>query len=121
MIELVFTLPIMLVLVIGSIDVCNNIFIKQFVTEVSYQGAVEGADAGISETDLQNSISEYLAARNIGDATIGIQGIDGTPYNDVGRGEMFEVIVNLASADRESPPVIIPHVDLNARSVGVRQ
>lgn len=121
LIEFVFILPVMLLVILGSVDICNNIFVKQFMTEVSYQGAIEGSDAGISEADLHQSINAYLAARNIGNATIATQGIDGTPYDDVIRGEMFEVVVSLASIDRESSPVIIQFIDLNARSVGVRQ
>lgn len=119
--EFAVILPVMFVVILGSVDVCNNIFVKQFLTEVSYQGAIEGADAGVTEVELVQSINAYLSARNVGDATVTVQGISGTAFDDLLQGEMFEVIVDMASIDRESSPVIVQYVDLSARSVGVRQ
>ena len=121
LIEFVFVLPVLFLVILGSVDVCNNIFTKQFLTEVSYQGAMEGSDSAVLEADLVTSIQAYLTARNVGTATITAQGTDGTAFDFVQRGEMFEIIIDVAAADRESPPVIVQFVDLSARSVGVRQ
>jgi hypothetical protein len=121
LIEFVFILPIMFLVILGSVDICNNIFVKQFMTEVSYQGVMKGVDAGMTESDLVSSINAHLAARNIGNATISIEGLDGSAFDDVLRGEMFEVLISLAGADRQDSPVIVQSIDLEARSVGVRQ
>ena len=82
---------------------------------------MKGVDAGMTESDLVSSINAHLAARNIGNATISIEGLDGSAFDDVLRGEMFEVLISLAGADRQDSPVIVQSIDLEARSVGVRQ
>ena len=121
MMEFVAVLPVMFLVILGSVDVCNNIFVQQFLTDVSYQGTLEGAEAGVSEEVLHDSISAYLTARDIGEATIITRGTDGTAFEDVDRGEAFEVIVSLAAVDRSSSPVIFQYFDLTALCVGLRQ
>ena len=121
LIEMAFVLPVMFIVILGSVDICNSIFVKQFLTEISYIGALEGADASVGETELSDSVTSYLLARNIENASVSIEGVDGTPFDLVERGELFEVVINLAAADREFPPIIVQHVDMSARSVGARQ
>ena len=110
----------MFIVILGSADVCNNIFTKQFLTEISYQGALEGAEANVLETELRDSLSNHLAARNAHKASIIIRGTDGTPFDSVVPGEMFEVIIELAAADSDSQPIIVTGINLSARSVGLK-
>lgn len=121
LVELAFVLPVMFIVILGSVDVCNHIFSKQFLTEVSYQGALEGTNAGITESELRDSITAHLAGRNASNATIMTQGINGTPFDLLERGEMFEVVIELAASDSGSQPIIVRNIDLRGRSVGLRQ
>jgi Flp pilus assembly protein TadG len=121
LVELTIVLPVMFLVILGSIDLCNSIFAKQFLTEITYLGALEGATSGLEESDLNDLVNSYLAARNIDNATVTIEGVDGTPFDLVARGELFEVVIHLAASDRVPSPVIIQHTDLSARSVAARQ
>ena len=120
LLEFAFVLPIMFMVILGSVDICNNIFTKQFLTEVSYQGALEATNAGITESELRDSITDHLVARNASAASIVTQGVDGTPFDLVKRGEMFEVVIQLSAADSNSQPIIVTGINLSARSVGLK-
>ena len=120
LIEFALVLPVMFIVILGSVDVCNNIFTKQFLTEVSYQGALEATNSGITESELRDSITDHLVARNASAASIVTQGIDGTPFDLVKRGEMFEVVIQLSAADSNSQPIIVTGINLSARSVGLK-
>jgi len=121
LIELVIILPVLFIVILGSVDICNNIFVKQFLTEVTYQGALEGTISTVSETEVIDSVRSYLEARGIENAAISVQGVDSTSFDLVQPGEMFEVVVGISAGDRLSPPVVIPHINLDARTVAVRQ
>ena len=78
----------MFLVIMGSVDICNNIFIKQFLTEVTYQGALEGTISSVSETEVIDSVRSHLEARGIENAAISVQGVESTSYDLVEPGEM---------------------------------
>jgi len=121
LIELVIILPVLFIVILGSVDICNNIFAKQFLTEVSYQGALSGTVSSVTETEVLASVQAYLDSRGVENATIDIQGIDGSSFDLVKPGEMFEVLVGVSADDRTPPAIVVPHISLDARTVAARQ
>lgn len=64
-IEFAFILPALVVLTLGTIDLCSMMFLKESVTLAAYEGARRGVGRGRTNTDVLNRITEFLDERNI--------------------------------------------------------
>lgn len=64
-IEFAFILPVLVVLTIGTIDLCSMMFLKESVTLAAYEGARRGVGRGRTNTDAVNRVTEFLDERNI--------------------------------------------------------
>lgn len=121
MVELIATLPVIMMLVFGSVELCNTIYLKQFVTEVSYQGALEASRPDADANDVLNSMREMLKSRNVNGAEIAIEGTGGQNFNSLESGDLFCVTVDIDKADKQSGPSFRAFIDLSAGCVSVRQ
>ena len=65
-------LPVVLVLVFGSIEVANGVFLKQSLTVAAYEGARAATRAGGTTAQAQERIREVLVNRGIENETITI-------------------------------------------------
>ncbi len=73
-IEFAVCLPILVIVIFGSIEACNMIFLKQSLTEASHQGALLAMKQSSNRTASTDSDSECLRRRKITGATIEIAG-----------------------------------------------
>lgn len=72
-VELAICLPVMLILTFGAIEASNGIYLKQIVTQASYEGARVATTVGATQADAEAFAQQVLDARDIQGATIDIQ------------------------------------------------
>ncbi len=64
-IEFAFILPVLVVLTLGTIDVCSMMFLKESVTLAAYEGARRGVGRDRTNADVVNRVTEFLDERSI--------------------------------------------------------
>ena len=69
-VELAFVLPVMLILVLGTIEVCQRIFLRQSAVLVAYEGARLAARSTSSNTDITTRCQTLLTQRRVIDGTV---------------------------------------------------
>jgi Flp pilus assembly protein TadG len=70
--ELAVVLPVMVILIFGTIETCAVIFLRQSLGVAAYEGARVAIVPGADEENVQAQVLEILAQRNIQNATIEI-------------------------------------------------
>lgn len=118
LVEFAVALPILFLVVFGSIQACNAIFTKQFITQVSYQGAIRAARPNTSAAQVLAEMNQLLAARGIDSATLTVAGVDGTAYDTLTAGSAFRVAVSVSPAAHHSGPSVVTYATLQAESFG---
>ncbi len=71
-VELAFVLPVMLILVLGTIEVCQRIFLRQSAVIVAYEGARMAARSTSSNADVTARCQTMLTQRRVLGATVSI-------------------------------------------------
>ncbi|MBX3421215.1 MAG: pilus assembly protein [Pirellulaceae bacterium] len=71
-IETAVTLPVLVLLVFGSIEIANGVFLKQTLTVAAYEGARVATRPGATRAQARQRVQEILAARNVNNRTITI-------------------------------------------------
>lgn len=69
-VELALVLPVMLVLVLGTIEVCQRIFLRQSSLLVAYEGARLAARSITSSQDVIGRCNEMLQQRRVVGGTV---------------------------------------------------
>ena len=69
-IELAVCLPVLILLVAGSIECCGLIFLKQTLCAAAYEGARVAVRRDATPADVTQRASEVLTSRNVQNATI---------------------------------------------------
>ncbi len=64
-VELAFVLPVMLILVLGTIEVCQRIFLRQSSLLVAYEGARLAARSITSTDDVKSRCYSMLEQRRV--------------------------------------------------------
>ena len=64
-IEFACILPVLVVLTIGTIDLCSMMFLKESITLAAYEGARRGVSRGHTNADAFQRITEFLDERDI--------------------------------------------------------
>ena len=65
MIEFVFFLPVLLVLTLGTMDVCTVIFMKEAAVLAAYEGGRSGINRNATDADCRDRVMEFLRDRGI--------------------------------------------------------
>ena len=73
-VELAICLPVLSLVIFGSIEMCNVIHLKQTLTEVGYVGALVGSQPRATEVEIVQRVQTVLAARNIAGASVSVDG-----------------------------------------------
>jgi Flp pilus assembly protein TadG len=120
-VELALVLPVLVLIVFGSIEANNAIYLQQVLTEVAYQGALEGVDISSTEQMVSERMQDYIEQTSFNGVTFEIAGTDGTDFDDLVSGQTFRVTV---TAPYESLSIGIQAFagtsDLSATRVAVR-
>ena len=65
MIEFIFFLPVLLILTLGTMDVCSVIFMKEAAVLAAYEGGRSGINRGATDADCRARVIEFLQDRGI--------------------------------------------------------
>lgn len=101
-VELAFCLPLVVVLILGSVEACSMIFLKQSLTIASYEGGRKALEPGATTAEVESAINQILTDRRIVNSTIRI-----TPSNlsAVLSGDPIEVEVTATAAGNGVVPL----------------
>ena len=75
-VEMAFVLPVLLLLVVGIIESCNLIYLKQSLTISAYEGARAGIAYGGTTADISLRANQVIADRGVASSSITV-----TPVN----------------------------------------
>ena len=75
-VELAFVLPVMLILVLGTIEVCQRIFLRQSAVIVAYEGARTAVRSTSSNVDVSTRCLSMLTQRNVKGAVVTVTPAD---------------------------------------------
>lgn len=64
-VEMAICFPVLVLLTIGTMDVCSMLFLKETVTMAAYEGARQGIGRNHSNMDCQGRIMEFLDERGV--------------------------------------------------------
>src|SRR5262245_57067388 len=71
--EFAVCLPIIVLLVIGTIEACSMIFLKQSLAVAAYEGARTAIIPGATKADVETACNQILADRDVAGATVTIK------------------------------------------------
>jgi Flp pilus assembly protein TadG len=71
-VEAAVTLPLLVLLVFGSIEIANSIFLAQTLSFASYEGAREAARPGATAAQVNDRVAEIMHARGIQNYNVSI-------------------------------------------------
>lgn len=118
-VELAVTLPLMALIVFGSVEVCSHIFTKQAIESAAYECVRLAISAGATDTQLQTKMDEILTARGITGATLTT-----TPSTIAGveRGERITVTISApASSNSMALTSFVATGNIQAECVMVKE
>lgn len=95
-------LPLLFVLVFGSIELANGIFLRQSLTVAAYEGARSATKPGGTSVHAEQRIRDVLESRGLDGETIAI-----TPAvtGETARGTMVTVTVSIPGALHAMSPL----------------
>src|SRR4051812_34739366 len=70
--ELAVCLPIVVLMVIATIEACSALFLKQSLTAAAYEGVRTAIAQAATTADVQAACNQILADRKIRNATVSI-------------------------------------------------
>jgi len=75
-VELAMVLPVMLILILGTIEVCQRIFLRQSAVIVAYEGARTAVRSTSSNSDVLARCQAMLTQRRVNGAVVTVTPID---------------------------------------------
>jgi hypothetical protein len=118
-VELAVCLPVLVILVFGSIEASSYIFLKQSLNAAAYEGIREAVRVGVGNANAEDRVNNILNARGVTGFNVNFPGGN---VADLSRGEEFAIEVSAPTATN-SPLVgqFIPNRILTARVVMVKE
>lgn len=114
-------LPLLAILIFGSIELCNVIHLKQTLTEAGYVGALIGSQPKATEAKIIERVAADLSARRIYGARVTVEG-NGALFDGLRPGELFTVHVDATVAGNIFAPIRFATFDkVEAEVVGHKQ
>jgi Flp pilus assembly protein TadG len=89
--EMAICLPLMVMLVLGSIETCSMIYLRHSLTIASYEGARMAIDYDGTSAAAEARCQEILDAREVVDASINIEP---DAVETLSRGEVLSITVS---------------------------
>jgi Flp pilus assembly protein TadG len=94
-VEFAVTLPVLVVLVFGTVEISNGIFLRQALSEAAYEGARAAARPLGTQVSTQARIREVLASRGIDNETVTFS----PSPNTAARGTKLQVTVSVPASE----------------------
>ena len=112
-IELVVCLPMMMLLVFGSIQLCDLIFLQQTVVSAAYEGTIELARPNASTASVVNRVEQVLTMHDVKGFEVKVLP-EGTEVGDLATGTPVQIEV---SADVDTNLAVDGWFPTNDRAV----
>lgn len=96
--ELAVCLPALLFLVLGSVELCNYVHLKQAVSSTAYEAAREAIRRGSTTESFNATAESILEGRRATASKLDLITISATPSIDVPRGDLVTVTVSTPSS-----------------------
>lgn len=90
-VELAVCLPVLVLMVWGTIEVAGSIFMKQTLTSAAHEGALAGMRMNATETEILDKVNLILDARGVEEANVSIVTPPGQSFGDLVSGESFSI------------------------------
>jgi Flp pilus assembly protein TadG len=100
--ELAVCLPVVVLLVVATIEACSMVFLKQSLSVTAYEGVRTAIAAGATEDDVRKTCNQILTDRHVEGATITIQPRNIATLNP---GEFIDVTVSAPCANNAVLPI----------------
>ena len=108
--EMALTLPFLVIFVLGSIELCSMVFLRQALVITAYEGARTSIRDEATTADARAQALQVLAARNVSGATITFNPVN---IGGLERGTVLSVTVT-APADQFS---IVPILNIGGSTL----
>ena len=118
-VELAITLPLMMTIVFGSVEVCQLIHSRQAIEAAAYQCALIGIDSEGTDADVVTRMNEILTQRGVQSGTVVTTppSIEGLP-----RGTSISVVVSAPFAQNTWVPVrFVGAANIQSRCVMLKE
>jgi Flp pilus assembly protein TadG len=99
--ELAVCLPIVVLMVIATIEACSAVFLKQSLTVAAYEGVRTAIEEGATAANVQAACSQILADRKIKGASVSLKPTNIAALNP---GEYIDVTVTAPCASNSIVP-----------------
>jgi Flp pilus assembly protein TadG len=100
--ELAVCLPVVVLMVIATIEACSALFLKQSLTAAAYEGVRTAIAQTATTSNVQAACNQILADRKIKNATIAI---NPTAFTTLKPGDFVAVTVSAPCASNSLVPV----------------
>ena len=80
-VECAFCIPIVILLMFGTLETCSGIFLKESIKVAAFEGARTGVRRRATPADVRTEVESVLAMRDVQGATITIEPSDFDPLN----------------------------------------
>jgi len=93
-VEMAICLPILILLIFGTIELAGSIFLKQTLTSAAHEGALFGMQIGATEEEIRERVELILESRDLGDTCDVQVSPTGDAFDAMASGEFFTVSVS---------------------------
>jgi Flp pilus assembly protein TadG len=100
--ELAVCLPIIVLLVIGTVEACSMVFLKQSLSVAAYEGARTALENAATTAQVESACQQILADRRIQGGTVTVTP---TNFDALNPGEFVDVTVSAPCSSNSVVPV----------------
>lgn len=105
-VELAFVLPVLLIIVFGTIEVCQRIFLRQSAVIVAYEGARLAARGISTNAEVTTRCQQLLTSRRVRNATVTTVPAD---FLQSPTGTEIRITITVPWADNSASKVVVPN------------
>lgn len=93
MIEIAICLPVLVLMVFGTLEITGSIFLKQTLTSAAHEGALVGMQSGSTEQSVRDRVNLILASRELTGCNVDIAPL-GSAFEAMAAGDEFTVTIS---------------------------
>ena len=93
-VELALCLPVLMLLILGSMELTNGIYLQQTLTSCAHEGALYGTNYNVTEADITTRVDSLMS--NLFDPstyTMIVETENGQLYENAPSGDQYTVVV----------------------------
>ncbi len=117
-VELAVCLPVLVLLLMGSLEICNFVYLKQSLSAIAYECSREAIRPSATNASVQEAADGMLSARNLSDVTVSFS----QNVAQVVRGQQVTVTVSApSSSNRVAIPRFVEGLNVSAATTMVKE